>query len=349
MQARAPPARGVDHPGHQRGAIRAEDRLRRLDLQLEAQRSGARLEPLGGEHHRLDLVDRGDLGQRDHEARRHLAETLEEQRERAHPAAPGVGVEALEADAVEGARRAVVDCLPQRGGRLPDRLVLLLVGSVAVAVLEVDPQVLDRLVRQLAQHPVEDVVVTTEHVEQQRAVHQHRLLRRPAEVAERLGREAVGGQVERVHRLSAGPLAGELLAQRGVRTHQVLVQLGDKTRNVHTGTLVARTTPVPRPAGRAGPAASDSDSHRGEVVSWLLAALLAPQPPHANPPLRSSHLNHRRQLAAALLAPQPPRTPPAPVVEVPGPPGPSHETTTVPAPGARPAPRGRRGRVPSGA
>jgi len=116
VQAGAASVGGVHHPRDQGGAVRAEDRLRRLDLDLEAQaarlQAQHRLEVAGGVHHRLHLVDRGHLRQRDHEAPRQrpaVAEPRHEGRERAQPAVPGRPLQALEPDAEPGRGGAVGD------------------------------------------------------------------------------------------------------------------------------------------------------------------------------------------------------------------------------------------------
>ncbi len=109
VQAGAAARGGVDHPRHQRGAVRAEDRLRRLDLQLEPQGAGRQaevgLESLRRVDQGLDLLDRGDLGQGDHEAVRQrpaLGEPAQEQGEGPQPAVAGRRLEALEPDAATG-------------------------------------------------------------------------------------------------------------------------------------------------------------------------------------------------------------------------------------------------------
>ena len=173
VQAGAAAVGGVDHPGDQGGAVGAEDRLRRLDLELEPQRPGAQpealLEAFGGQHHRLHLVDRGDLRQRDHEAvgqRAAAGELLEEQRQRPQPARAGGLLEALEPDAQPRRRLAGLDRPAQRRGRGPDVGVLPVVAPGAVAVLEVDPQVLDGLPPELLAHPAEQVRVAVDEIEQ---------------------------------------------------------------------------------------------------------------------------------------------------------------------------------------
>ena len=68
---------GVHHRRDAGGAVGEQDRLRGLHLDLEAQpplvQPVRRLEPAADVDERLDLVDRGDLGQRDHPAGREVA------------------------------------------------------------------------------------------------------------------------------------------------------------------------------------------------------------------------------------------------------------------------------------
>ena len=102
VQPDQPAAAGVHHPGDQCRAVRTEDRLRRLDLDLEPDVQG-----LGHVHHRVDLVDAGDLGQRDDPAVERAA-CVSQRRDvgRESPDAAGAGrcLEALDPDAAERRR-----------------------------------------------------------------------------------------------------------------------------------------------------------------------------------------------------------------------------------------------------
>src|SRR5204863_7001256 len=89
-------------------AVRAENRLRRLDHQLEAQRAGRHLAPVlegvARRGERRDLVWGSDLGQRDHEvvghgAVRPLDEPGEKEIERAKAAPLQLLVQRLDPDA----------------------------------------------------------------------------------------------------------------------------------------------------------------------------------------------------------------------------------------------------------
>ena len=106
------------------------------------------LQPLTGGHHGLHLVDRRHLGQGEQEAvvEAALANQLaEEQVEGAQAASPGGRLERLEPDPVERRGLPVVHGPGQGAGGGERGDVLLGVRAVAEAVLEVDPQVLDRL------------------------------------------------------------------------------------------------------------------------------------------------------------------------------------------------------------
>ena len=156
VQPGAAPGRGVHHGGDGRRPVGQQHGLRRLHLDLEPQRTLGQpvraLQPLADVDHGRDLGDRGDLGQRDHPAGGQLGplqQGPEHQVQGPQPAPPGRRLEGLAADAEERRRRPGA----HRGRQLqPDHRgvpVLLVVRPGAVAVLQVDPQVLDRLAPQL--------------------------------------------------------------------------------------------------------------------------------------------------------------------------------------------------------
>ena len=103
------PAAALGDEARQRdAAVGGEDRLRRLDHQLELQRAGRQLAPVlervarGGE--RRHLLGRRDLRQRDDEVRRQraagpLEQPRQEQIERAEAAALQLFAERLDPDA----------------------------------------------------------------------------------------------------------------------------------------------------------------------------------------------------------------------------------------------------------
>jgi hypothetical protein len=208
----------VDHLSHGGRAVRAEHRLRRLDLQLEAQPprldAVGLLQPLAQAGHRLHLRGRADLGQGHDEPIRQapVAEQgAEKEIERAHPAPAGGGLEALEADAAERRRVARRD---ERARGTQGVGVLLAVAAVAVTVLEVDPQVLDGLALQLAAHAVVQLghqvgrqAEPVGELGRRRAVlGQHGQRLRPP-LAGQAGVAAVGRDVDGVNRLAHARVA----------------------------------------------------------------------------------------------------------------------------------------------
>jgi hypothetical protein len=107
--------------------------------------------------------------------------------------------------------------------------VLLGVGAVAVAVLEVDAEVLDGLARELLTHAAVDRLLQSlrqvERAGEGRAVGRElleRAVRDRAETCRRVGFEQVGTAVHRVHRLPPRGLAGESPGELCVRVAQPL-------------------------------------------------------------------------------------------------------------------------------
>ena len=151
------PAAGVDHARNERRTVGAQDRLRCFDLDLELECAGLEraclLHPPEREHERLDLLDRGHFGQRHYKAVGQAAgldQRAHEQLQCTYPSAARRCLEALHPDSVEWRGVSGRDRRREAlGGR--DRYgVLVIVGPDAVAVLEVDAQILDRLGVQLA-------------------------------------------------------------------------------------------------------------------------------------------------------------------------------------------------------
>jgi hypothetical protein len=154
----------------------------------------------------------------------------QEQIEGADPAAPGGLLEALEAQADEGRGPARGDRFGHQLGR-PDRVgVLRRVAAIAVTVLEVQPQVLDRFPFELGVDARRDLghqLVRQPQGRAQRrgaAVGGHQLPRRPAPEVRQLDGVAVGGYVDRVHRLTPTVLAGVGGGEEGVGLGQPLVE-----------------------------------------------------------------------------------------------------------------------------
>jgi hypothetical protein len=98
----------------------------------------------------------------------------------------------------------------QRLRGLRDIGILDVVGPDAVPVLEVDPQVLDRLAPQLVLDERQQVGGRpVEALAQDDVVLAHRAERLFAPPRDELGGVPVGGHVDRVHRLPSGPLSRE--------------------------------------------------------------------------------------------------------------------------------------------
>ena len=103
-------------------------------------------------------------------------------------------------------------------------------GRGAVAVLEVQPQVLDRLARQLGQHPRPHLVdhrggQPGDPRHRPGVLGGHRVQRVGADAGHDVGGGPVGRQVQRVHRLPAGRLSGPARGQRRIGGGEQVVQL----------------------------------------------------------------------------------------------------------------------------
>ncbi len=158
--AAAAPCRG-DQRRKGAAAIGAENRMWRLDHQLERERARGepdpRLESVEQPHQGRDFLEHRHLGQRDRERRGELAATAlherrHEQLERAGRPRGSLCRERLDPDTQErwqaAARQAGRDL--RTGG--PRCLVLLLIRAGAEPILEVDSEILDRLALKLLAH-----------------------------------------------------------------------------------------------------------------------------------------------------------------------------------------------------
>ncbi len=193
------------------------------------------LEALAGRHHGLDLLDRGHLRQGHDESVADAAlrdQLADEEVERAQSAPSRRRLEALEPDAVERWRLAGAHGCRHRPCRGDDRRVLLLVGPVAVAVLEVDAQVFDRLGGQLGEHPVVDGAVDARLTEDgaqlldAAAIARQCLPGLGTPVGHEVGGVAVSGDVDGVHRLPHTSVTRIACRQVGIRRGQMGVELG---------------------------------------------------------------------------------------------------------------------------
>ena len=161
----ADPGRGGGHEaaGHQPAFV-VDDRLRRFDHQLHPHRVGG--EPESGLDPAEHFVEHGrflrlaDLGKGDDERAgeptgpRH--QRRQEEIEGAEAPLPQLRRERLHPDSGEGRQRAGLESPGHFGGGRFGVGVLLGVRAMAVAVLEIDPEVLHRLAGQFPFHPLVD-------------------------------------------------------------------------------------------------------------------------------------------------------------------------------------------------
>ncbi len=241
VQPGEPPVRRVHAAGDHRRAVRAEDDLRGLDLDLEGQPSPGQavllLQPPAQVGHRLDLRDRGDLGQGHGEARRQRPVAEQRGQEDVHRPdrpVPGGRLQALAPQPGERRRRPGRHGGGQRGGRADRVGVLSVVAAVAVAVLEVQPQVLDRLGGQLGadqrQHPGGKLRWQAHRGGEFRRAWREAVQRSqcpPAPLRGQVPAERVGGHVRGVHRLPAGPVSRVASGESPVGGGEHRVDLGD--------------------------------------------------------------------------------------------------------------------------
>ena len=226
----------MDGGGHRGRAVGAQDQLRRLDLDLEAERTLVepvrRLERRTDGDHGLDLADGAHLREGEHELFGHLAHALEQRTEEevegTDAAAPGRRLEALEADADEvGAGARLQRVGDGTGGR--DAVgVFGRVAAVAVPVLEVEAQVFDGCGAQLGVDAARDLLG---HVTGQAQVggegRKSAVLLDQVEgggppLPRQRGGVAVGRNVDGVHRLAPAVVTGV-----GEREHLVgVTELG---------------------------------------------------------------------------------------------------------------------------
>ena len=139
-----------------------DDRLRGLDHQVDAhapvldsQLFFQDVEQIGQRRH---LFGDRDFGQGDDEMvgytpARFLSQRSQCQVERAHRSLIAFVAERLDADADEGRQYALAHPDRQLFAHRDGVEILFLVRAIAIAILEIDPHVLDRLDRQLVLHP----------------------------------------------------------------------------------------------------------------------------------------------------------------------------------------------------
>ena len=222
------------HQGTQGGlAIQAEDRLRRLDHDLELQ--GAGREPiLLLQHPRQGsatvetcsgIVTLGRVITK-FAGKRPLVRSSKrghEQVEGSQAAREELARKGLDADADEGGQAALGHRLRDLFRRAHRVRVFLRVGPVAVAVLEVDPEVLDRLALELGLHPRVDpegqIPRQAQGVAQDVRIGRvlaQRPLGQLAELASGFGGEELRAAVEGVDGLAVGRVAWSAPGEGGV-------------------------------------------------------------------------------------------------------------------------------------
>ena len=243
MCAAAAPARGGDEAREGQRAVGGEDGLRRLDHQLDAQRSGLELagllDPLARLDRRRDLLGRRDLGKRDGEVRGQPTggeadERPHEQVEGAERAAAQLIAQRLDADPDEGRERALAHAARYLLGAGLGVSVLLGVGAVAVAVLEVDSVVLDRLALQLLDdarvHGAREGLrsLQSDRARERSGIGRvliERAHRRGPELCRDVGGEQVRAAVDGMDRLAVGAVSGVGFGEPSVRSAQPVQQL----------------------------------------------------------------------------------------------------------------------------
>ena len=135
----------------QRPALRVDDDLRHLDHHLELQRAVSKPEllletPQLG-HDELDLLENDDLRHGDDKIVRHPAGELHEFRyddlERTSRTRAELLIQRLDANADERGKRPSHHAIGQARRHRPRMTVLLCIGTIPVAVLEIDAEILD--------------------------------------------------------------------------------------------------------------------------------------------------------------------------------------------------------------
>jgi hypothetical protein len=209
------------------------------------------LQRLQDPHQRTDLLDGRHLGQGEHEPVRDpagLHQGADDADEGADPAPPGRGLEAAEPDAGERRGGAGRDGRGELDGGALGLGVLLRVRPDAVAVLEVDAQVLDRLGAELLPDPLgERAGQLVRHAPDRGEVRGVGVQR-----GERLGAPARGGvpgvavrgDVDGVHRLPSTGIAGVARGQCRVDVAQLTVEFGrERIREIRHAPILRRSPP----------------------------------------------------------------------------------------------------------
>jgi hypothetical protein len=214
------------------------------------------LEPLAEPGHRVDLRDGRDLRQREPEPARQLAgieQRREEQIERTDAASPRPRLETGEADADVGRRGPLSHSGDDLLRRPPDIGVFRLVAAVAIAVLEVEAKVFDRLVIELrldAGGDIRDVLLRHSepaHHLRHAAVRRDGRERCDAPLRGKRRGVTVAGDVDGVHGLTRAVVAGVPLGEEPVGRGENPLDLGQRGGSEDRATRPA--TRLPRAAG----------------------------------------------------------------------------------------------------
>jgi hypothetical protein len=230
-------APGVDQGRQHRSAVSIDDHLRCLDHRLEPERSGGELQPSLELVEHVDegghLLDGRDLGQRDEEPVGQTARLPNERREkdveRSQAPRMQLGRHRLDANPDERRQRIVTHCLRDRSSAGPGVTIFLGVGSNAIPILVVDPEILDRLalklvadalVDRLGELPASLIVGRQADRVRQRAWVGRVLVHGPAgelaELGDGVGSEELRATVDDVDGLPGPGLAGVSLREASV-------------------------------------------------------------------------------------------------------------------------------------
>ncbi len=309
-------APGLDDPKQGNRSALADDRLRRLDHDLGMERAfwqpERALESLEEVGERGDLLGDGHLGQRDDEVLRQpasgVADQLREEDVESPEASPReLPGEGLDADADRGRQcpgRETRRDLARRGDGVA---VFLGVGAIAVAVLEVDAEVFDRLPPEL----LDDARIDHVGERARQAEYAREGLRTRGELGERVERERsqpgggvgvkkVRAPVDRMDRLASAGLPRIAPREGGVGGLQALFGSGHdlvgKCRpRAQVVSFQKRSRRLPQTRRRY--AAVD----RRSSIGWISSIRISRASPIEAPDARASSVLIARRTVGATL------------------------------------------------
>ncbi len=247
----AAPARRLHQREDAQPAVQRHQRRRRLHHQLERDRPRGPPEPvlqrLGRAAEQLHLDGQHHLRRGEGEAGDGLAELGAHALQRAERTPRGPPGEGLQPDADERRKRSVAATLLQGHARGLGVVVLLLVGPDAVAVLEVDPEVLHRLALQLGDDPLAEVGRLGRAERQSEGVRERRTVRRVGvqrgagqhpQASRRAGLEQMRAAVQHLDRASPGR-AGAVARARAGEAPRRAIPAGAAEASVSGGSAMA--------------------------------------------------------------------------------------------------------------